>query len=211
MSAAGPALRWDHPDAAPRVSACVAAIEAQTGAEVVVSFSAAAGRYRWADLLVGALGAGVGLLVYLFAPQEFPDDLGLVLVLAGFAAGASLSALVAPVRRLVVGRQMLDENARRAACERFVDLGVSVTRARSGLLVAVSRFEQRVDVVADVGVPTEALGARWSAALAALQSAAAVGVEPFLTALAALGPLLAEAVPRRDDDVNELSDEVNQA
>jgi uncharacterized membrane protein len=33
-------------------------------------------------------------------------------------------------------------------------------------------------------------------------------VEPFVAALTALGALLAEAVPRAADDVNELSDEM---
>jgi uncharacterized membrane protein len=38
--------------------------------------------------------------------------------------------------------------------------------------------------------------------------AGAPSIDRFVTALAALAPPLATAMPRRDDDVNELPDEV---
>jgi putative membrane protein len=91
-----------------------------------------------------------------------------------------------------------------------VALGVGRTRDRNGVLVFVSLFERRVGVVADVGIDPRAMGAAWTDAVGALEASLAAGAdtERFLAALAALGPPLAAAMPHRDDDVNELPDEV---
>jgi putative membrane protein len=202
---------WLKEETRERVRDCIRAIESTTGAEVVTTVSVRSGHYRHADYLVGALLSLTALLFYFFYPDPLYDDIAILLVIASFGVGAFLSAAATGIRRILVSRKLMDENVRAAARAHFVDQGISVTRERTGVLVYVSLFERRVEVVPDVGVPVDRMTARWKEAVAAIDAAARRGVEPFLKALEALGPLLTEIVPRSADDVNELPDDMVQA
>jgi putative membrane protein len=188
-------------------TAAIAAIEAQTSAEVVVTLRRQSGDYAAADRLAGALAAFVCLLVLLFHPHPFAVATMPVDVIIAFAIGLFASARSAAVRRALTSaatRARLVATAARAA---FVDQGVARTAQRTGLLVYVSLLERAVEVVADAGVDPAALGPAWTAALAALQAAVARGdVDAFHAALVTLGPPLAQALPRRADDRDELAD-----
>jgi putative membrane protein len=200
--------RWLSPSLRDRVAATVRQIEGRTGAEVVVTVRARSGCYRAADYLFGACCSLAALLGYVFLPITFPDDVAALLIVLSFGVGAVFAANVPPLRRLFVSRSRRGEEVARAARACFVDQGIGQTRDRTGVLVFLSLFERRVEVVADRGIPVARLGQRYRDATAALDRAARRGPEAFLAALGALGELLAESVPRRADDVNELPDEV---
>lgn len=198
------------PEARQRVAQAVAALEQTTAAEVVVAVRKTSGHYRHADYLLGALLALAGLLVFLFHPAPFDEDLFPVAEVALFAAGAMLSVSVAPLRRLLVAPLVRLGNVRTAARAAFHDLGVSRTRQRTGLLVYVALFEREVEVVTDTGLAPDQLGPAWSSALTALTASVRdASLDAFVSALASLGPPLAKAHPRAADDVNELPDEVH--
>lgn len=200
--------RWLTPALRERVAATIREIEAGTGAEIVVTVRASAGYYRAADYLFGALCSLAALLAYVFLPVTFPDDVAALLIVLAFGVGAAFAANVPPLRRVLVRRRRRDAEVTRAARACFVEQGIGRTRERTGLLVFVSLFERRVEVVADVGIPVARMGDPWRDGLARLDAAARSGPEPFLAALRAQGELVATWVPRRADDVNELPDEV---
>jgi len=202
---------WLDNRARDRVRDCIQQIESATGAEVVTTVCAISGHYRHADYLVGSLFSLGALLFYLLYPDPLFDDVAVVIIVAFFAVGVVLSVAVSPLRRLFLSRKLMDESVRKSALASFVEQGISRTRARTGVLVYVSLFERRVQVVADIGVPVERLGARWTQATTALDTAARGGVESFAAGLAGLGGILAEAVPRAADDINELPDEMVKA
>ena len=83
-------------------------------------------------------------------------------------------------------------------------------RARTGILVFVSLLENDVEIVTDIGVDPNGMGAPWRDALKALDEAARDDVSPEELAqlLLAIGDPLAAALPITEDDVNELPDEV---
>jgi putative membrane protein len=91
----------------------------------------------------------------------------------------------------------------------FVELGISKTSARTGILVYVSMFEKSAEVVCDVGIDAAVLGAPFAHAIAALDVALHRGPSfpGFAAALRALGPILGKTLPRLADDINELPDE----
>jgi putative membrane protein len=204
-----PNALWDR-RAKDQVSDAIRAIEAQTCAEIVVAVRPKAGHYRHTDYLLGSVAAFIALFVLLFADQEFAVLFMPVDTVIAFTAGVAFSAFFAPIRHLFTLDSLMRENVRTAARAAFVDLGVTKTRDRSGILVFVAAFEKKVEVVADVGVDTAALGPAWSDALKALSaSMSGIGrLDAFITALRSLGPVLAGAMPRKADDVNELPDEV---
>lgn len=190
--------------------AVVEGIEAQTSAEIVVCLRGASDTYRDADYLCGFL-VSLGVLVTMlfvdrpFALASFP--LGLV---AGFLSGAMASANVGQIRRLLVFPRRKAAAVSLAARGAFHDQGVTRTRDRTGILLYVSMFERRVEVLLDVGIDSRRLGPEWKAAVAALEGSLAPhpDVDRFLASARALGPILGRALPRAADDVNELPDEV---
>ncbi|HEX8440409.1 hypothetical protein [Archangium sp.] len=191
-----------------KTAEAVKAVEARTTAEVVVSVHRTSGHYRHTDYLVGFVLSLVTLVAMLYLPTEFPLEFFPLDVALSFVAGAYLSAALPGLRRRLTSRKLLEASVRTAARAAFVELGVSRTTGRTGILVFVSAFERRVEVVADLGVDTAALGPEWEEALAKLSAAVASSEspEPFFEALALMAPPLERLLPRSDDDVNELPD-----
>jgi putative membrane protein len=193
-------------EARARVARAIGEIEAGTSAEIVVALRPNSGHYRHADYLAGFCCALASLVVFLFHPLPMRVDLYVLEFIAAFVVGSALSALTPPLRRLLISRGLLSANVERAARAAFVELGVSRTRARSGVLVYLSVFERRAVVVTDIGVEPDALGEPWREAIASLDAAMtrSPATEPLLAALSALGGALALALPRAPDDVDEL-------
>ena len=188
----------------------VAEVEARTSAELVVTLRRQSGRYREADYLFGFTASLLALLALLFLPQEFPLWTFAPDVALSFALAAVASSRLPRLRRLFTPAGVLQDSARLAARSAFLEGGLSRLRGRNAILVYVALFERRVEVVADVGIGVEALGAEWQAAVHTLEASLRPrpDLERFLAALRALGPVLARVHPRAHDDVNELPDEV---
>ncbi|MEO7093070.1 MAG: hypothetical protein ABI175_07465 [Polyangiales bacterium] len=184
-------------------------IEAQTAAEVVVTLRATSSQYRAADYLVGFVFSLVTLGLLLFLPMPFPLWSFPLNVVLGFVLGAVLSAYLPFLRRLFVDDKHRREAVSRAARAAFVDLGVHRCSGRWGVLVFIATFERRVEVVADLAIDPKDEG--FAGAVRAMQAAVARVDRPgFVAALKSLGPALAKMHPHRDDDVNELPDEVGE-
>jgi putative membrane protein len=191
------------------VAAAIRAVESATSAEVVVAVRARSGHYRHTDYLVGFALSFVALLVFLFDSHEFEIDWMPLDTLVAFALGTLLSAGLSPLRRFLTSRKLMRESVLKAARAAFVELKIARTSGRNGILVFVSKFERRVEVVPDIGVDPVVLGPAFADAVAALDAAlrSRASFTKFLEALRSLGPVLGKAMPRMADDVNELPDE----
>jgi putative membrane protein len=188
-----------------RVADAIAAIEARTSAEVMLAMRPSSGTYRHSDYLVGSLCSLTSVLVFLFHPREMRIDYFAIEVVVVWLLGALLSSRLSALRRLFTSKKLMLDNVERSARSAFVELGVSRTRDRTGVLVYVSAFERRVVLVPDIALEP-ALGKKLPALTRTLQEtldrswdAAAFGER-----LEAMGPELARAFPRRSDDEDEL-------
>jgi putative membrane protein len=126
--------------------------EAKTDSEIIVVAASRSGSYRDLALAVGAVAALFALVFLLFSPVEFspihiPFDLVLVLVLVTWLADRSPHFL-----RLIASRARKDRQVQEAAAAAFHQEAVHGTRGRTGVLVYVSAFEDRVEVIPDAGV-----------------------------------------------------------
>ena len=200
---------WLDQQARERVERAVVEAERKTSAEIVVTVRQSSGHYRAADLLFGSLVAFSGLLVYVYHPTEFTDDLVPPALLVLFVVAAGLSTQLGLLRRWLTPRRVLEENVRRAAITEFYEQRIGVTRDRTGILIYVSLLEGLVEVVPDVGVDPHRLGDEGSSAIASLRDVARHGgVDALIQALGRLSDALGRTLPRAADDVNELPDGV---
>jgi putative membrane protein len=190
--------------------AAVEAIEAQTSAEIVVCLRGSSDHYREVDYLFGFFTSLAALVTMLYVERSFVLASFPVGVVAAFLLGALASSHVAQIRRLLVFPARKRAAVRLCARAAFHDQGVSRTRHRTGVLLYISMFERRIEVVPDVGIEAAHLGPEWKSAVARLEGCLAPSpdLDRFLSAMRALGPILGAALPREADDVNELPDEV---
>ena len=192
------------------LAAAARSIESVSSAEVMVAIRERSGPYLHASL-AAALLAGVPTLWFLlFSPWEFSlFTIQVAPSLAGLAAGVAVS-LVPAAERALSPAPMRREYVRTAARALFHDKGVSRTRGRTGMLVYIAGLEREAEVVVDAGIADAMPKARWTEALQPLLAAARAGrAEEMAAALTAIGPVLAAALPRQADDVDELSGEIH--
>lgn len=161
---------------------------------------------------MGAVLAYLALLYTLYAPQIFGLLWIALMVPAAFGVGFFLSRMLPPLRMALAGATRVDAAVRQGARACFMELGVSATRERSGILVYVSLAERRCAVVPDGGVLARVPESDWTRAVDAIESSVSThgtgesGLAALCTAVQALGEILEAPMPRREDDINELED-----
>ena len=198
-----------HDEAKRATAESVRRAEAHTSAEVVVAVRPRSGHY---GVLAYHFGVGCAVLVVLcllVVPQVYSVEAIALDGALAFAIGTVLCANFDTMLRALSRSKTLDANVNGASRAAFFDLGISRTSGRNGLLVYVSLFERRCLVLTDIGIDVAGLEPGWHAATGSLEQAIQRrDLQAFEQALESLGPVLARAHVRSDDDVNELPDEV---
>jgi len=191
-------------EARSQITSAIAALEQRSAAEVVVAVHPRSGRYRQAEWALSVSLAVTWLLLFLYHPVSFDFTwLPLELVAVGLV-GLALARGHQSLKRALVLSRTLAREVDRSAKEAFVDLGISRTRARTGVLVFVSLLEGQARVLSDIGVPKLALPALLTSKLQ--EAARRNDVNGLVDALRSLEPSLARELPRAADDENELAD-----
>ena len=196
-------------DAKRRAAQAVKLVEAQTSAELVIAV-----RPRSAKYGVVAYNFGLGsllavTLLLLVSPRVFSVGAIAIDGIVAFGLGALVCMNVDTLAFALTRPKSLQAFVDIAARAAFFDLGISRTSGRNGILVFVSMFERTLTVLTDVGINTAGLGASWTDVLGAMQMAVKRrDFDAFVASVENLGSVLAAAMPRSADDVNELPDEV---
>jgi putative membrane protein len=197
------------PEGKTRIAKAIGAIEKKSSAEIVAVLRASSGSYRHADLAFGAIVALGILSFFLYHPDEFDFTWLPLEQAAGFVLGALVCSKLPPLRRLLSGGLVRKANVLSAARAAFVELGISKTRARSGILLYLSLLERDVVLVRDVGIDEKELATDLTTAETALRDAfRADNLDDFEKAFLAVGEALARVHPVTDDDIDELPNEV---
>lgn len=205
------AIAWQDEATKRRIEDLIREVESKSSAEVVVTVRPRSGDYLAADLTFAAITALVGLCIYVYAPMQFTDDLAPPSIAMLFFAALACSARVPQIRRWFTPKRLLAASTRAAARESFVDQNIASTRDRTGILIYVSTFEQEAHVVTDIGIVRREIEGNLLRLTYAIEHAISQDkpLAAFEDALRELGKWLADNLPPRIDDTNELSDEVN--
>ena len=194
------------------LSDAVRDVESRCSAELVVAVRARSGFYLHADLIAGILAALAGLLGLLFSPWPFDLVWFVVDPLLAGALAAFLASRLPAVRRALTFQRVRRRQVETAARSTFVEKGVHATTGRTGILLYVSLLEQEAAVVHDLGIETLATTEGWRLAVEEIEEAVRRGEDGVALAalVRALGDVLAPALVRDADDVDELSNEVSE-
>lgn len=203
-----------------RIRKSIAEAEDRTSGEIVPFIVPSSDSY---DVAVWR-GAGAGVIAALLVALmifQFYEGWGLgwlhegwgtaLLVLAAGTLGGLLARFIPPVKRLLVGTDTLAERVHDRAMEAFLEEEVFDTRERTGILLFISLFEHRIEVVGDSGINRQVDDEDWMHVVERIQKGIRNDrlADGLVDAIEMCGQLLErKGVELRSDDPNELSDSV---
>jgi putative membrane protein len=198
------------------IKALITALEARTGAQVVTAVIGKADAYvelPWKAFALGAVLAGLGIVIAdWLRPDWLTADAALVHALAilGTGAASALVAIFVPAyARLFLRATRCDSEVRHYAQSLFLRRELFKTQSRNGILVLVSVFERKVEILADTGLHGRVGEPDWRTVIARMTPhlAARRPAEAMRQGLERLEELLAaKGLQATPDQKNELAD-----
>lgn len=207
------------------IAAAVHAAEAGTSGEIVTIIADGSDSYHDVGLHYAVLSALLVPLVFAGWPgllQGVVDRLSggwggaetRDLMLIAFAVMTALFLIVRyalaymPLRLKLTPKATRRRRVRRRAIDLFKVGTEARTAGRTGILIYLSLGEHMAEIIADEAIHTRVPDSEWGEAMAALvaevaQDRIAAGM---IAAVGHVGTLLAQHLPRADDDLNELPD-----
>ncbi len=181
-------------------------LELRSCAEVVVEVRARSGSYAHAEARCAALLAFGGLLVLLFSPWPVRAGWVAVDVAVLYAIGLAIARRSDRLRRLVTTEADRGARVRTVATSVFFERGIANLEKETGVLLYLSLLERRIEVVPDHGVLKAVPNLEWNGLVNAARSSRAATPETLLGLIRSLAPFLAQCLPRRAGDREELPD-----
>ena len=189
-----------------KIEAAVKAAETKTSGEIVPMVVDSSYDYPRAELIGGGtLALAVGLIVsWLFGGESIWWFLPVFII--GFFVFQQLIRYLPDLKRRLIHPDELTAEVKEKALVSFIEQGLHETRDRTGILILISLFEHRVQVLADSGINAKVPEQTWeeivNIIVAGLKSGDACAAT--CQAVERCGELLQEHFPRKHDDSDEL-------
>jgi putative membrane protein len=189
-----------------RISAAVKAAEGTTSGEIVPLVVDSSYEYPRAELIgAGTLALATGLLVsWLFGGESIWWFLP-VFIISYFIFQQLIKNWPALKRKLIHPDELTAE-VKEKALVRFLELGLHETRDRTGILILISLFEHRVQVLADRGINEQVPEHTWEEIVEIITDGLKTdnACAAVCQAVERCGKLLASHLPVKRDDSDEL-------
>ncbi len=198
-----------------RIADAVRAAESKTSGEIVPYFVRQSDDYRVARWRGGTAFSAVAVLVTLAVQFRAESWIGIglvefsALIIVCYLLGMLMVRGSPAFKRLMLGHALMDHYVSRRASVAFLSEEVFKTRERTGILLFVSFFEQRVVILGDSGINAKVSQSDWDGVVHNLIKMLKAGetVEGLVNAIQECGELLKNhGVERRRDDTDELDD-----
>jgi putative membrane protein len=203
-----------------RIREAVSEAEQQTSGEIVPLIVRQSESYEvaaWKGAAIGAIAAmTLAILIY-----NFYDGWGLGWLHTGWGSafltlvvgslGAAVGAFVPPAKRMLAGNAAMTRAVHRRAMKAFVEEEVFNTRDRTGILLFISLFEHRIEVLGDSGINEKVSVDEWVDVVETVRNGIKSGelAQGLVKAIGICGGLLERrGVSIRSDDTNELRNEL---
>jgi len=141
-------------------------------------------------------------------PKEFISHLDEAKVLAAIADAERQTS--GEIRVFISSRAV--DDALKHARQRFEKLGMTRTSERNGVLLYFAPLSRQFAICGDSGIHEKCGDTFWQGTVAEVGKHLRAGnfTEAIVHAAQRVGALLSEHFPRRDDDQNELTDEISR-
>jgi putative membrane protein len=189
-----------------KIEAAVKKAETTTSGEIVPMVVNSSYEYPRADLIGGGtLALAIGL-IFSWAVGGESIWWFLPAFIVGFFVFQQLIRNLPGLKRKLINPQEFDIEVREKALVSFVEHGLHETRDKTGILILISLFEHRVQVLADSGINAKVPEHTWEEIVAIIIDGLKTGNTCAATcqAVERCGELLQEHFPRKHDDTDEL-------
>lgn len=191
-----------------KISATIAAVESKTAGEVVVAVVGQSDDYAQIRYTAAFCMTIVTAWLANHAPLGALGEYLIPLQLPVFLLWVQITKIPAITRFLV--KKESSERTRERAMRMFIERGIHNTRDQSGLLLMLSELEHQVVILGDAGIHAKVGDTGWEAYVGRIVQGLKSGqaASSIVGVLEELGATLATHFPPRDDDTNELSNDV---
>jgi putative membrane protein len=195
-----------------RIAAAIREAEANTSGEIYCVLAQRSDGYFFSAAMIVTVSIMVISLAVAFLMETWWLTMRLPVFvsaqLLALAAALALIYVLPGLRIRLAPRRWLYVRAHDNALKQFLGRNVHLTAERTGVLIFVSLSERYAEIVADAGINAKVPQDMWDSIVAGLIDDAKNGrlADGFVTAVAAVGALLAEHFPVAPNDVNELED-----
>lgn len=192
-----------------RIRQAVIAQESRTAGEIVPMIVTTSDRYVEVELFGLILGLVSGILLEWQLSDPWSSQWIHLWPLLGAAVGFAACRFPAVKRRLVpAGR--IAEAVHLCCLAAFTAEGLHYTRGHTGVLIFVSLFEHRAEVLADRGINEKVSPGTWDEIVEMLTAGLKSGIacDAFCKAIERCGDILANHFPRPPDDQDELPNQL---
>jgi len=184
-------------------------VETKTSGEIVPVILSQSDFYPAAHFRL-ALIMGIVFSIICYYNYDFDDPIVLIWgQFPGMLLGYAL-AYIPFVKRLLTTATEMQEEVYQRALEVFYENKVSMTRDRTGIMIFISLLERKVEVLADCGINEKVDKNYWNELVQDLAMDISKGnrVEGLIKAIEKCGKSLADFFPIKEDDTNEISDQL---
>lgn len=218
-----PKIKLNEKDLA-RIDSAVKEAESKTSGEIRTALIKESYDYASSELLFSLIGGFIYFMVMLFFVDNvntwlsgvFWDyNINYLILFYGVSTFSVIGLLYiisnwSFVDRLIVPRSKMQEKVHHRALRHFVESGVSQTRDRTGILIFISLLERRVEILADRGISEYISNERWNELVEHIIEGIRSGkvVDNLIDTINQCGDILKEHFPIKEDDENELSDQL---
>ena len=186
-------------------------LENSSQVEVVAIIKRQSGNYRDISLLSGAVILFLAYTYFMFAPTVFEVYSIYFMTIIAFLIGFSIVEFILPVQKLLTGKKRLEKNVELYSRAIFQKAGIRHTQEKIGILFYVSLFEKKVKILADKGaensIPSEEMQKIKNDFQEIFKSSDLPN--EFLSKLQNCKEIFAKYIPPIEDDINELSDDLD--
>ena len=191
------------------IEAKITQVEQSTAGEIVVHVVGRSDSYATSRL-------GWSVVIAAVAAKVLSYELGGVFSTMSLELAAGLTVLlwlllgIPALLRPLVSSAAKQATVHRRAAAAFIDNRVHRTRDASGVLILLSLFERRVEILADEGIHAKVGVDGWQSHVKLIVEGMKTGapVDGIIECIDRIGHELKDMVPIKPDDENELSNEV---
>ncbi|MGD0844140.1 MAG: TPM domain-containing protein [Geobacteraceae bacterium] len=193
-----------------RIRQAVEAAESRTSGEIATMVVDHSDRYHEAEVLGGILVAGLVGLIIATVVQHVTIWTYIPLVCILYIPARLLFIRVPRLKLPFINKLRMMHAVRERAVRAFYEKRLYKTRDENGVLIFISILERKVWILGDRGVDRKIPHATWQTHAREISAGIKEGraCAALCTVIGKCGQVLGEHFPRKEDDTNELPDDL---